>query len=80
MKKKQRTTVRLLRIRNPWGKREWKGELSVNSEKWMTALRNKLGKQSFAKGDGTFLHGVWRRAAFIPSHGCCNVSSGKQEN
>jgi hypothetical protein len=54
VKKKQRTTVRLLHIRNPWGKREWKGELSVNSEKWMTALRNKLGKQSFAKGDGTF--------------------------
>jgi hypothetical protein len=54
VKKKQRTTVRLLRIRNPWGKREWKGEWSVNSEKWTTALRNKLGKQSFAKGDGTF--------------------------
>jgi hypothetical protein len=52
--KKQRMTVRLLRICNPWGKREWKGEWSVNSEKWTTALRNKLGKQSFAKGDGTF--------------------------
>jgi hypothetical protein len=47
-------TVRLLRICNPWGKREWKGEWSVNSEKWTTALRNKLAKQSFAKGDGTF--------------------------
>jgi len=56
-KKKQRkspTTVRLVRIRNPWGKREWKGEWSVNSDKWTTALRKRLGNQSFAKGDGTF--------------------------
>ena len=53
-KKPRRKTVRLVRIRNPWGKREWKGEWSVSSDKWTTALRKRLGDQSFAKGDGTF--------------------------
>ena len=49
-----RTNVRLVRIRNPWGKREWKGAWSANSEQWTTALRKILGSSSYAKGDGTF--------------------------
>jgi len=52
--KKQRTTVRLVRIRNPWGKKEWKGEWSASSDQWTKALRNRLGDKSYAKGDGTF--------------------------
>ena len=52
--KKQRITIRLVRIRNPWGKKEWKGEWSVNSVSWTAALRKKLGEDSYAKGDGTF--------------------------
>lgn len=52
---KDRTTLRLVRIRNPWGKREWKGDFSADSECWTNALRRKLGpNQTFAKGDGTF--------------------------
>jgi hypothetical protein len=53
-KARRKTTIRLVRIRNPWGKREWKGEWSVASDKWTTTLRKRLGDQSFAKGDGTF--------------------------
>ena len=45
-------TLRLLRIRNPWGKREWNGDFSDESEKWTNALRARLGKTS--KNDGTF--------------------------
>lgn len=37
-----------------WGKREWKGDWSADSERWTRALRYKLGSQTFAKGDGTF--------------------------
>jgi calpain-15 len=48
-----RTTVRLVRIRNPWGAKEWKGDWSAESERWTTALRKKL-KGSWNKGDGTF--------------------------
>jgi calpain-15 len=50
----ERTTVRLVRIRNPWGTREWKGAWSVDSEQWTKALRKRLGSDTFAKGDGTF--------------------------
>ena len=51
----ERASIRLVRIRNPWGKREWKGDWSVSSEQWTRALRKRLGTDTtFAKGDGTF--------------------------
>lgn len=50
----KRASVRLVRIRNPWGKREWKGDWSADSERWTKALRKRLGDGTFAKGDGTF--------------------------
>ncbi|GKY90943.1 hypothetical protein MPSEU_000067100 [Mayamaea pseudoterrestris] len=50
----RRQTIRLVRIRNPWGKREWKGEWSADSERWTKALRTRLGSTTYAKGDGTF--------------------------
>jgi calpain-15 len=50
----QRETIRLVRIRNPWGKKEWKGAWSVNSETWTNRLRQKLGDNAWAKDDGTF--------------------------
>lgn len=54
-RKVERTCVRLVRIRNPWGQKEWKGSWSATSEKWTTALRTRLQHhKTFAKGDGTF--------------------------
>jgi len=53
-KKKQKVTIRLIRIRNPWGKKEWKGRWSANSETWTRAIRKQLGSQTYNKGDGTF--------------------------
>lgn len=50
----KKSTIRLVRIRNPWGKREWKGEWSAESERWTKALRKRLGDESYARGDGTF--------------------------
>lgn len=50
----ERTTIRLVRIRNPWGKREWQGDWSADSERWTQKLRKRLGSATFAKGDGTF--------------------------
>ena len=51
----ERTSIRLVRIRNPWGKREWKGDWSVSSEQWTRALRKRIGTDTaYAKGDGTF--------------------------
>ena len=54
-KKIERTSVRLVRIRNPWGKKEWKGEWSATSERWTKKLRARLSNhRPFAKDDGTF--------------------------
>ncbi|GAX14041.1 calpain-15 [Fistulifera solaris] len=50
----KRQTIRLVRIRNPWGKREWKGDFSASSHRWTHALRKKIGDHSYRKGDGTF--------------------------
>lgn len=41
-------------MRFSWGKREWKGDWSVDSERWTRALRKKIGSDAFARGDGTF--------------------------
>lgn len=49
----ERTTVRLVRLRNPWGKREWKGAWSARGPQWTAALRSRL-KESWSEGDGTF--------------------------
>jgi Calpain family cysteine protease len=51
----ERKALRLVRIRNPWGRREWKGDWSTESERWTRALRKRLGHDTtYAKGDGTF--------------------------
>jgi calpain-15 len=42
----------LVQIRNPWGKTEWNGDWSDNSNKWTPALRQELGVTS--EDDGTF--------------------------
>jgi len=50
--KQKPTCLRLLRIRNLWGKREWMGDWSDQSELWTGKLHAKLGKTQ--KNDGTF--------------------------
>jgi hypothetical protein len=38
--------LRLLRIRNPWGKREWNGNFSAHSSLWTTKLKQLLSSTS----------------------------------
>ena len=49
---KPEQVVRLLKIRNPWGQYEWKGDWSAKSEKWTTSLSGNLGNTT--KNDGCF--------------------------
>lgn len=44
--------VRLLKIRNPWGRAEWTGDWSDASNKWTEALRNQVG--AVVANDGIF--------------------------
>ena len=52
--KRQKTTIRLVRIRNPWGRKEWNGDFSDKSNKWTSTIRKRLGEGGFVKNDGTF--------------------------
>lgn len=44
--------VRLLKLRNPWGKGEWTGDWSDKSELWTPELRQTIG--CTIEDDGTF--------------------------
>lgn len=44
--------VRLLKARNPWGRGEWGGDWSDDSEKWTEDLKEQLGFQN--RDDGIF--------------------------
>ena len=41
-----------MKIRNPWGKKEWKGAFGAKSEVWTQELRDLLGQSD--KNDGQF--------------------------
>ena len=45
-------TLRVMKIRNPWGKKEWKGAFGAKSEVWTQELRDLLGQSD--KNDGQF--------------------------
>lgn len=44
--------LRLVKIRNPWGQKEWNGDWSDKSEKWTPQLKEAVGFE--AKEDGIF--------------------------
>lgn len=47
-----RKPLRLIRLRNPWGRHEWKGNFSRKSSVWTDALRQELEQSS--EEDGSF--------------------------
>lgn len=53
---RQVNSQRLVRLRNPWGEKEWKGTLTDNWTKWPKNLKNKLSPPT--GNDGVF----WMRA------------------
>ena len=46
-------TVRLLKLRNPWGHGEWKGDWSDESDLWTPEIKAQVGFTE-AKDDGLF--------------------------
>ena len=49
-----RNNIRLLKLRNPWGNQEWKGDYSHASEKWTEDLKKEVKYKSEACKQGTF--------------------------
>lgn len=45
-------TIRLLKIRNPWGFKEWDGDWGDKSDKWTESTKQKFGYVD--KSDGQF--------------------------
>ncbi|KAJ3076700.1 Calpain-type cysteine protease dek1 [Podochytrium sp. JEL0797] len=43
--------LRLIKLRNPWGKVEWKGKFGVNSSEWSASLRKRLNGEEAGSGD-----------------------------
>ena len=52
MKGKTFIKDRVIKLRNPWGKGEWKGKWSDNDKRWTQELREKMNHKS--KNDGIF--------------------------
>jgi len=48
----EQNQLRLLKIRNPWGRREWSGEWSARSDAWTERLKAELGHTT--ADDGVF--------------------------
>ena len=43
-------TIKLLKIRNPWGHKEWNGDWSDKSKLWTDDLKKKLGYEDVDDG------------------------------
>ena len=39
---RQRENVRLIQVRNPWGRKEWKGDWGAQSDKWSRKIREQV--------------------------------------
>lgn len=46
--------LRLLKIRNPWGAKVWKGDYSISSHLWTETLKNEIGLTEMNFSTGTF--------------------------
>lgn len=60
---------RLVQLRNPWGKLEWKGEWSDHSRRWSEEMRREVGEVA-ASDDGKFWMGF---TDFIDFFSCVDV-------
>lgn len=47
------SSVKLLKVRNPWGTGEWTGDWSDSSRLWTSSVKKQVGGLSF-KDDGAF--------------------------
>lgn len=65
----------LLRIRNPWGQREWKGRYSDDSKEWNNVPdKTKRSLQLVSKDDGEFWMTFSDFQRYFENFGICNLN------
>lgn len=68
--------VTLIKVRNPWGKKAWKGDWSFSSGTWTNELRSKLNYHKDHQ-DGTFYMNIEDFMTYYDKLTFCFVSLGK---
>lgn len=68
--------ITLVRIRNPWGSKEWKGDWSFNSPLWTSDLRDRLNYNR-NPNDGSFFMSMSDFLVYFYRITVCYVSLGK---
>jgi len=63
--------IQLIRVRNPWGYKEWCGKYSDNSELWTKELREHFSEVN--KDDGTFYISIDDFQRFFSNTQICNI-------
>ena len=72
-------TERICQVRNPWGKREWTGDWSDQSDKWDDHTRAQV-PEFVAKDDGCFWISFHDYDQFFYITTICFFKTGFQEN
>jgi len=67
-------TVRLFKIRNPWGYLEWQGDWADNSKKWTPTLRRQTG--AVVDEDGIFFMAIEDFMQYFRSTTICKYREG----
>ena len=67
--------VMLIRVRNPWGKSEWKGSWSDHSREWKSLSKNEKAKYGLVfDNDGEFYMTVSDFVKHFQSLEICNLT------
>ncbi|UJR37152.1 hypothetical protein I4U23_029862 [Adineta vaga] len=74
---RQVNSQRLVRLRNPWGEKEWKGALTENWTKWPKTIKHKIIPSS--ANDGVFWMPWEQMPSFFSSVTICKVNANWHE-
>lgn len=71
---KENNEERIIKLRNPWGHKEWTGDWSDDSDKWTPELRKNLEVTS--KDDGIFWMNIKDFCSYYSEINVCQVHEG----
>ena len=71
--------LRLVKLRNPWGKSEWKGEYSDDSNLWTQELKDFFGYESVIGDNGVFFMPFENFVNEFSDITICLLDSGKKK-